>query len=276
MSPVAAPVTLVASPFRRRLRLGAGTARSRHGFLASPRRLVGLVCITAWALLVGAELMGVSAHLHHDAVAEAGGDRSGATGLFLAGWVAMVVATMLPATASIVYRAPASSGSPALPVGAFIGGFVLPWTGAGVVLLSLDLALHRVVDAVPALEARPWLVAAGLLGAAGLAQLAPSTRRRLTTTWRTRALAQEPQQAFIDGARHGVRCLRADGPLMLVMFGAGAGLAWMAALTGVMAIERSSRVGRHAVVLAGSVLVGLAALTALHPAWLPATLAGSG
>jgi predicted metal-binding membrane protein len=274
---VAGPLALVTSPPRRRSWLGAGVARQRQGSRDSPRRLVGLVWVAAWALLVSAEITGVSAHLHHDAVARASGDQWTATGLFLGGWVAMVAAMMLPATVPLVDRAPAPPSVPGRRVvGAFLAGFALPWTRAGAVLLSFDMSVHRAMDTVPALAARPWLVAAALLGVAGTAQLAPSTRRHLAATAPSRPLAQKPQKAFVEGANHGVRCVRADGPLMLVMFAAGAGLALMAALTVVMAIERSSRVGRHAVAAAGALLVCAAPIAALHPGWLPGALAGGG
>ena len=61
---------------------------------------------------------------------------------------------------------------------------------------------------------------------------------------------------------------------MLVAFAAGvANLWWMAALTAVMAYEK---VGRHSdllVPVAGTLLVALAALVLIHPAWLPTVFA---
>jgi predicted metal-binding membrane protein len=62
---------------------------------------------------------------------------------------------------------------------------------------------------------------------------------------------------------------------MLTMFAVGVGsLTWMAALTGVMLIEKTSRNGRRLVPLVGGVLLVWGALILLQPAWLPAALRG--
>jgi predicted metal-binding membrane protein len=272
VSTVGVPVTVVPSPPRPRSRPGVG-AGGEGRLVTSPRRLVALVCLSAWALLVSAELTGLDAHLHHDVVAERDGGHWTGPGLFLLGWMAMVAAMMLPTIAPALGPPPARRGVLARPVVAFLAGFAAPWAAAGGALLSFDMVLHRLVDGAPALAARPWLVTTALLGVAGLAQLAPSTWRHLAATARPLAVMDVPGSAFADGAAHGARCLRADGPLMLVMFAAGASVGWMAPLTVVMAIERSPRLGRQTVALAGIVLLCAAALAALHPGWLPAGLA---
>ena len=275
MNAVAAQVTVPVSPPRRRLGPGAEADRGGPGTLWSSRRVVALACVTAWALLVGAELSGLSVHFRHDAVAESGRSSWLGTGLFLVGWVAMVAAMMLPATAPVLGSTTAGHSVSPRAVGAFLGGFAAPWAAAGVALLSFDIVLHQLVHSVPALEARPWVIAAALLGLAGLAQLAPSTRR-LTAGARQSAAAAETAPAFADGAAHGVRCLRADGPLMFVMFALGASLGWMAALTGIMVMERSSRSGPYVAALAGAILVFGAVLAVVHPASLPAALVARG
>jgi predicted metal-binding membrane protein len=150
-----------------------------------------------------------------------------------------------------------------------LGGFALVWAVVGSVVLSLDLALHQVVDDLPALAARPWVVAVTLLGVAGAVQLAPSTRRRLAATRRLGTIADSPASAFRAGCDHGTRCLRADGPVMIVMFAVGGGLGWMALLTAVMTAERSSRAGARLVAVTGVALMGGAVLVAFNPSWAP-------
>jgi predicted metal-binding membrane protein len=222
---------------------------------------VGIAIVTAWALLVVAQATGVARHLHHDAVFSSARLWIGLC-MFVVGWVVMVVAMMLPALA--------------LPGGAppreFIGGFLVVWVIAGLGLLGLDMVVHRAVHGVPA-EARPWLVAAALLGASGVVQLAPSTRRHLARCVPPGAVDHlGHESAFIAGREHGARCVRADGPLMLVMFAAGGSVLWMALLTGVMLGERSSRGGRYLVAAAGIALLLAAVVVAVHPASLQAAM----
>lgn len=61
---------------------------------------------------------------------------------------------------------------------------------------------------------------------------------------------------------------------MLVMFGIGTGsMIWMAVLTGVMVIEKTYPGGQRLSRVCGILLLVLAVLWLVHPAWL---LAGSG
>jgi predicted metal-binding membrane protein len=56
---------------------------------------------------------------------------------------------------------------------------------------------------------------------------------------------------------------------MLVMFGIGVGsVVWMAALAGVMLIEKVTPSGQRLSPLIGVVLFALAGLWLLHPTWL--------
>lgn len=155
-------------------------------------------------------------------------------------------------------------------LGAFLGGFALVWAVAALAALGLDMVVHRAVHRVPALEARPWLVVASVLAAAGAIQLLPSTRRALAAA--RRPVWSGPSGAglaFRAGQRHGKRCLRGDGPLMLVMFAAGASLAWMALLTVVMIGERSARAGQPLALATGAALLVAGAVGALEPSLLP-------
>jgi predicted metal-binding membrane protein len=225
--------------------------------------------LIAWSLAIGAELTGVARHLGHDAVLESGLPPAAGLGLFVVGWLVMVAAMMLPTIpATGVPEGPGSAHHDGL--GAFLGGFALVWAVVGMAALSLDMVLHRVVHAFPALDARPGLVAAGALGLAGAVQLMPATRRSLA--------ARVPlgphgvtgaRTAFDAGQRHGRLCVRSDGPLMLVMFAAGGGLAWMAVLTTLMIGERSSRYGPHLAVATGVTFLAGAAVLALDLSWLP-------
>ncbi len=212
-------------------------------------RGVASVCALAWVFMVVGKVTGLDRYLHHDVLLESGTFTAAALGLYVAGWLVMVGAMMLPATPPIPSR---------VATGPFLGGFAAVWAVGGCVLLGLDMSLHQVVDGVPALAARPWLVTVALLGATGLVQLAKSTRRPLAAP-----APSSPSSAFLVGRNHGLHCLRADGPLMLVMFAFAGDLVWMALLTLVMVAERSPRIGRHVTVLTGVALLAAAAVAAL-------------
>ena len=60
--------------------------------------------------------------------------------------------------------------------------------------------------------------------------------------------------------------------MMLVMFGLGVGsLVLMALLTGVMVVEKTFPGGRRVSAVIGGVLLGLAVVWLVHPAWLSIT-----
>jgi predicted metal-binding membrane protein len=81
--------------------------------------------------------------------------------------------------------------------------------------------------------------------------------------------------AFRLGRGHGVDSRGCGWARVLVMFAVGvANLWWMAALTAVMAYEKTGAGGNRAVPVTGIALLALAALVFAHPAWLPEALAG--
>lgn len=244
---------------------------------ASPPRVllvslpVAFTAATAWALLIVGEATGVARHLDHDAVLESGSVAPIGIAAFLFGWLVAVAAMMAPTAVPALGSPPAGAESRRTgALGAFLGGFALVWAVVGLAALGLDMVVHRAVHRVPALEGRPWLVAAGVLAAAGAIQLLPSTRRALAAA--KRPVWSRPSGAglaFRAGQRHGRRCLRGDGPLMLVMFAAGASLAWMALLTVVMVGERSARAGQPLALATGVALLVAGAVAALEPSLLP-------
>jgi predicted metal-binding membrane protein len=261
-------VAVAGSPPQRRASLGAASGREpERAMEVQPPVMVAFV--VAWSLAIAAELTGVAQHFGHDAVLDRGLPAAAGLGLFLAGWLVMVAAMMLPTIPAVgVVEGPGSARPGGL--GPFLGGFAIVWAIVGLAALSLDMVVHEVVHGVPALEARPWLVAAGVLGLAGALQLMSSTRRSLAAGRRVGDRAADGAlPAFYAGHRHGRLCLRSDGPLMVVMFAAGGGLAWMAVLTSLMIGERSSRYGSHLAVATGVGLVAAAVVMALDLSWRP-------
>jgi predicted metal-binding membrane protein len=229
---------------------------------------------TTWLVVVGGDELG-----HHDVVLEQSTwPWSARIGAFLAVWLVMVGAMMLPTVVPLVRLfGPVSARAPR-PVAArtaFLAGYLAVWTAfAGLALLG-DVVVHGLVDRWSWLAARPTLVLGATLVLAGTFQFSPLKNACLTACrnpvgflWQH--YRRGPAGGWLLGLRHGMSCLGCCWALMLVMFGTGVGsLAWMLALTAVMVIEKTSRWGARLVVPLGvAMIVGGVAVSA------PALLGG--
>ena len=225
----------------------------------APRRMGAVVVAiaAAWLLAVLAQWGGEAALLHHHALIEHGPPLWVAVPLFLVGWQVMVAAMMLPASLPTIRVVDAAFGQRAT----FLAAFAAIWSAFGLFAFAGDFVLHHLVDAMPWLAARPWLIEGGVLGMAGAYQLSPFKRRSLAACRHPDALvaaASPRSQARELGVGHAVDCLGSSWALMLLMFAEGfANLWWMAALTGVMVYETTSRHGQRAATIVGVILLGL-------------------
>ena len=231
----------------------------------------------AWALAVGAELLGARERLQHDALIEGGPPLGAALLLFLLGWQAMLAAMMLPSSLPLIrlYEAVGrDQEGRGRALAAFLGGYAVVWTGFGALAFLGDVGVHQAVEAVPWVAERPWLVAGGVLALAGAFQFSELKERCLSkcrhpAPYLLARYRRGPAAGFRLGLGHGLFCLGCCWALMLVLFAAGvAVLWWMAALTAVMVYEKT---GRHGPIVARAVGVGLLVLSALafaRPLWL--------
>jgi predicted metal-binding membrane protein len=247
-----------------------------------PRVVPGAI-VLAWALAVAAEATGHSGQLHHGALIEHGPPFAVALALFVIAWQVMVAAMMLPSSLPMVRLfAAASSGQPGprTAMAGFLAGYGLVWTAFGALAFCGDLGIHHAVDSTPWLSAHPWVVAGTTLAIAGGFQFTALKDRCLTQCrhpagFLVRHYRRGGGGGFRLGRLHGIFCAGCCWALMLVMFGAGvANLWWMAALTALMAYEKTGRGGRRAVPVAGIALLAASALTFAHPGWLPPLLGG--
>ena len=246
---------------------------------ARPLRLAGglaLASAGAWALMALGSLTGAGGLLNHDTLIHGGALGPPPLWLaalgFLVAWQVMLMAMMVPASGpalQIVARGLARRARPAFESAAFLATFAAVWSGFGLAAFAGDWTLHHLVDATPWLAARPELIQAGVLAVAGAYQLTPWKRRGLTACRDPLAVAAccDPigsRPGLRAGFRHAVDCLGASWALMLLMFAAGpADLAWMVALTGLMAYEVRAAGGEDAARLVGVSLLGLAGAVAL-------------
>jgi predicted metal-binding membrane protein len=235
---------------------------SQH--LRSPRRdrailggSLGALAAIAWLSLGLWSASPYGRYLQHDGAA--GGSLGGVPldGLvFMAGWVLMIVAMMLPTSVPLVLvfgAVVARRPSPMILVTLLLAGYLTVWAGFGLAAWVADRGIHAVVEAWPWLAAHPQLIMGSTLAVAGVWQFSPLRDRCLdecrspfgfiVNRWRGQAVQRE---AFAMGLAHGAFCIGCCWSLMLVMFGVGLGsLAGMLALGGVTAIEKNVPWGRR-------------------------------
>ena len=232
----------------------------------------------AWAVALLAALTGRTYLIDHDYLLEQSRLPWLATlAIFLAGWQVMTIAMMLPSSLPMVYMLVYASRQQARPLAiqaAFLAGYSVVWTGFAVVAFFGDTLVHRLIDRWPWLDANASLIAAITFAVAGGFQFSPLKERCLKAcrspfSFFVRFYRKGVRSAWHLGLRHGAFCLGCCWALMLVMFGVGVGsLAWMAAVAGVMVLEKTIPGGQRLGPIIGVVLVLLAILWLVQPLWL--------
>lgn len=196
--------------------------------------------------------------------------------LFTGMWVAMMAAMMWPA---VVPQAVLETG--ALPrreagtehlsgVGAFVTGFIFPWTVYGVLAFLALLGTGRLVDASP--TAAKWL-GVGILALAGIYQFTPAKDRFLSHCRLIRtppgAESNSLRTNFGLGARDGAICVGCCWALMAILLAAGVmNLVAMAGLFVVIFIEKLAPRPTLVARAAGVAFLVLAVVAAFHPSLL--------
>jgi predicted metal-binding membrane protein len=247
--------------------------------LRTPRRdrailagLLGAMAATAWLALWLWGSSSARGYLGHDA---AGPSPVVTAGLFVFGWLLMIVAMMLPSSIPLVVtfsRLVGRRRRPGRLVGLLLVGYLAVWTAFGLATWAADRVVHAAVEALPWLAAHPELILGSTLLIAGLWQFSPLRDRCLEecrsplgfvlNRWRG---TSERREAFALGIAHGAFCVGCCWSLMLVMFGVGmSSLVAMLVLGGVTAVEKNLPEGRRLTRPVGVLLV-IAALAAV--AW---------
>ncbi len=197
------------------------------------------------------DLVARTTHGHHDHThTDLGPDPVGPLLTWLAGWVVMVVAMMLPPALPLlrtVRRLTARRARPLLLLAACTAGFVLAWTLAGVVLVAAATWLELMLSSWHWLGEHPGVPSGLAAIGAGAYQLTPLKAACLTacrsplglvaTTWTgTRGPAVE---SALVGLRFGAVCVGCCWALMTLTLVVGvAALPLMALVGALMAAER--------------------------------------
>ncbi|MEU3724943.1 DUF2182 domain-containing protein [Streptomyces sp. NPDC031705] len=261
------------------LRPGA-PAPARPGVLL-PRRelavawaLMALVAVLAWAITVGRSRQ----------MAMGPGTMGLAPAPFLLLWVVMMAAMMLPSVAPVAITwvrgigRRAAGPARALRIAEFVAGYLLAWTGFGLLVYGILTVAGELVEESPAAGRR--LGAAAFL-LAGVQQFGPLKRVcllhcrnpmfQLARYSRFRRWAKDLRV----GAHHGLYCVGCCWGLMLALVPLGVmNVAAMAAVAVVIFLEKLWRHGPRLAWAVGAAFLVLAVLT-LFQDWLLPGLGGA-
>jgi predicted metal-binding membrane protein len=197
--------------------------------------------------------------LHHEAIGHVqlkpGGQYLVVLVAFLAGWVLMTVAMMLPTVLPLltILRGAAGANHRGIATLAAAAGYLLAWSIFGAAAHALDLLIHSGVEAHAWLHANAWFLGAAPLLLAGVYQFTPlkhlcldrcrSPFSFVAQRWHG---SRPGLNALRVGVEHGVFCIGCCWALMLLMFALSIGnLAWMLGLAAVMGIEKNASWGHR-------------------------------
>jgi predicted metal-binding membrane protein len=194
-------------------------------------------------------------------------------GLFLGTWVMMMVAMMFPAVAPMVLTHAGvvrSRGEGTMGTVAFVIGYVVVWTAAGLIPLGVIQLLGSSIAA----PAGGWLPRLGgaTVVLAGIYQLTPLNNACLRACRSPLGFIMSHEfgvgtpAAARTGLLHGLRCVGSCGPLMAVLAVLGLmNLAWMAVFAVAFFLEKTWRHGVRLSYVAGAACVILGLTVIIRP-----------
>lgn len=224
--------------------------------------------ISLWLVVFG----GASAGFHDQVLEQSQWPLAQRLGAFLAVWVVMLAAMMLPTTLAMARMFTAVSANQPRPAPAriaFYTAYLAIWCGFALGALAGDYVVHEAVERWAWLGAREPLILGATLALAGAYQLSPLKDAclracRTPLGMITQHYGQGVSGGWRVGLWHGLNCLGCCWALMLVMFATGVGsLAWMLGLAAVMLAEKTATWGRRLVRPVAIVLVAAGALVSL-------------
>jgi predicted metal-binding membrane protein len=221
--------------------------------------------ILAWAALWLWSRSPYSRFLSHHSLDAVRGDISLAL-VFIAGWVVMVIAMMLPSTLPLLaaFQRLNRQRADANQLGILlIAGYLLTWTLFGVAIYAGDWLLHQLIHTSQWLAGWLWVLPGLTLIVAGAYQFTPLKRTCLDACrsplhcfrgrWDGNTQAH---RSLLVGLHHGLCCVGCCWALMLLMFASGASnMGWMVALSIVMLAEKRLPWGQRLVVPIGVALL---------------------
>ena len=202
----------------------------------------------------------------------------GAAGSFVAMWLAMMAAMMLPSLVPMLerYRG-AVAGTAAAPLGRLTAlvaaGYFLAWTVVGLAVFPLGAALAALAQADPALARAVPLAIGALVVGAGALQRTAWTARHLACCrdglHDGRPLPADPGAAGRHGLRLGVHCVASCAALTVVLLLMGVmDLRAMAVVGAAITAERLAPDGERVARAVGAVTLTAGVALVARAAWL--------
>ncbi|MGE3772411.1 MAG: DUF2182 domain-containing protein [Gammaproteobacteria bacterium] len=200
---------------------------------------------------------------------------------FIASWVLMMSAMMLPAEwrSTLAYARHARDEPSSSPLvgrlAAFVGGYLLVWSGYGAIAWLLDALLRAVSPAALAWDAQGPRAAGVVVIAAGLFQFSRWKQACLTHCVSPFGFFMRHWHAGLVGAArlgatHGLYCVGCCWALMAMMFAVGVmSLYWMTLLAVAMFVEKTAAARWRLSALIGCALIALGLWIAWDPASVP-------
>jgi len=233
--------------------------------------LLVAVAIAAW-IVTAARMRGMDA---------GPGTDLGALGWYVGIWVTMMAAMMLPSAAPMVMvyarvsTDRARRGRQATSTWVFVTGYLVAWTGYGLVAYGLARGIAALEPKFLSWDAHGPLVAGGAIVLAGVYELTPLKRICLRHCrsplhfvlhgWREGGLG-----ALRMGLEHGAYCVGCCWGLMLILFALGVmSLLWMAVVAGLIFLEKVLPLGEVSARVFAVAFVALGIWVAAAPASVP-------
>jgi predicted metal-binding membrane protein len=191
---------------------------------------------------------------------------SGAAASFLAMWIVMMIAMMLPSLASMLWRyrqAVSSTGETRLTGLTALAGlaYLVVWAAFGMAAFPLGVALATVTMQLPALARAVPISVGAVVVLAGALQFTAWKAHHLACCRedprRRHTLQADARSAWRHGVRLGVHCSYCCVGLMAILFVVGImDLRVMAAVTAAITVERLGPAGERVARTIGAVIVG--------------------
>jgi predicted metal-binding membrane protein len=193
----------------------------------------------------------------------------------LAMWAVMMVAMMVPSatpmllTFATVARSRRAQEKSLFPVWMFLAGYLVLWTAFSLAATLAQWALHSLLFISPMMVGTSPVLGSVLLVLAGIYQWTPFKQaclrhcrtplQFLLAHWQDGTAG-----AFLIGLRHGAYCLGCCWLLMAILFAVGVmNLAWIAALSVFVLLEKIIPRGLWVAKVAGLILIGFGGWMAL-------------
>jgi predicted metal-binding membrane protein len=201
--------------------------------------------------------------------------------LFIALWIAMMVAIMYPTAAPMImmfariHGQRRERGQSFVPTWVFAGSYMLVWSATGIAAFAIAVAGDRLAGNSAFLSEQGARIGGLLLIAAGVYQLTPLktvclSKCRSPLTFVLNSWRDGMAGAFRMGVDHGVYCLGCCWLLFLILFPLGMmNIAILALVTVVIYAEKALPAGRQAAYLLGGVLVVYGLVVVVFPGALP-------